>query len=332
VCVKQTRTANIAMVQEHFTMARTSPESPIFNGSSESLNSNGSPDSDDSWQPSPRSPITTLMFHNVPQKYDAREILAELSESLYCGKLIDFLYLPCDLKTHANMGYVFVNFTSEDIATKVQMLMEGRRWEGNVSKRKVRVTNARVQGFKKNVMTCSYKIPADTPPELCPIILECGKELDFQATVKSLRRKEAPRRAEAPSLKPSTRRTSGRMRSGCFQPEALAGAFDPSDIEEEAPLSKDDSFRSKLAGFPLPHLACQSKDDGSGRSLLQCPCRRQCDANFLHHQPAYVATASTCPFDTTARTDGTLFNLAELAECGYFKLPAAPFQELLISV
>jgi len=131
------------------------------------------------------------MFHNVPQRCTSKDVLAEFIGSKRQNPLlIDFLYLPWDPQSRSNPGYLFVNFLDAEAAASARKQMEGKRWERVPSKRKIKVTQARVQGFKKNLMTCSYKIPPETAKEYCPLVFENGQEVDFRSTVKKMGRKD----------------------------------------------------------------------------------------------------------------------------------------------
>merc|ERR1712113_1012642 len=51
---------------------------------------------------------TTVMLRNLPNHYTADLVLAMLDAEGFAG-LFDFLYLPIDLKSHACLGYAFIN-------------------------------------------------------------------------------------------------------------------------------------------------------------------------------------------------------------------------------
>lgn len=83
-------------------------------------------------------PRTTLMIHNIPNKYTVKRMMSmfahlvrkpfsylyknRIETSASCPqfknhpKLFDFFYLPMDMKSKCNVGYAFVNIRSQSKA------------------------------------------------------------------------------------------------------------------------------------------------------------------------------------------------------------------------
>lgn len=68
------------------------------------------------------------MLRNLPNQY-TREMLLELLNSQGFAGKFHFVYLPIDFKTHAALGYAFVDLTSPYEAERVRRHFEGfSRW------------------------------------------------------------------------------------------------------------------------------------------------------------------------------------------------------------
>nr|GMD77708.1 protein terminal ear1 homolog [Ipomoea batatas] len=108
---------------------------------------------------SPVSGKTTVMIRNIPNQYQRDSFMAFLDE--YCLEShlqYDFLYLPMDFKTNNNVGYAFVNFTTEAAAAKIRERLENHAWgvlrtpNGYFTSKKICVVAwARIQGRKELV-------------------------------------------------------------------------------------------------------------------------------------------------------------------------------------
>jgi hypothetical protein len=95
---------------------------------------------------------TTLMIRNIPNQYAQKEFSEEF-DSLGFKGAYNFLYLPMDRKTQANVGYCFVNFVDHHWAAKCTevfpnyLLKKQRKGKCKYA----RVSTAHLQGLEANV-------------------------------------------------------------------------------------------------------------------------------------------------------------------------------------
>ena len=69
---------------------------------------------------------TTIMIRNIPNKYDANQLQAELNKNH--KDRYDFFYLPIDYGNRCNMGYAFINFTHPVFILELHEEIEGKGW------------------------------------------------------------------------------------------------------------------------------------------------------------------------------------------------------------
>eukprot|EP00928_Gymnodinium_smaydae_P064398 TRINITY_DN4772_c2_g1_i1.p1 TRINITY_DN4772_c2_g1~~TRINITY_DN4772_c2_g1_i1.p1 ORF type:complete len:249 (-),score=47.81 TRINITY_DN4772_c2_g1_i1:249-923(-) len=93
---------------------------------------------------------TTVMLRNIPNRYIAEELLAEIMEEGFDGQL-DLFYLPIDFATKRNRGYAFINFHTTEVMHKFVGVFEDRRLTRYATKKVLHVTPAATQGFEANV-------------------------------------------------------------------------------------------------------------------------------------------------------------------------------------
>lgn len=92
---------------------------------------------------------TTVMIRNIPCKLSQEELMEEVSS---VNPQFNFLYLPHSKKQFGNLGYAFVNFTTNN-----ECLHFIEHFDGHVFERAPRSTKrgtavfATLQGFKENV-------------------------------------------------------------------------------------------------------------------------------------------------------------------------------------
>jgi hypothetical protein len=71
---------------------------------------------------------TTVMLRNLPNKYTRAMLIDMLINEGFSGKF-NFVYLPVDFKTHAGLGYAFVDLTTPAEAQRMRHHFEGfSRW------------------------------------------------------------------------------------------------------------------------------------------------------------------------------------------------------------
>ncbi|XP_050223247.1 protein MEI2-like 6 [Mercurialis annua] len=120
---------------------------------------------------------TSIMIRNIPNQFQRRHLIRILDE--HCVKenkkaklmsdpeqsMFDFVYLPMDFGSGANLGYAFVNFTNSAGATRFFKSFQNFKWEVSVNKKICEICYAALQGkctlikhFRNSVFPCmSYE-------------------------------------------------------------------------------------------------------------------------------------------------------------------------------
>ncbi|CAE7236107.1 ML3 [Symbiodinium natans] len=99
-----------------------------------------------------RTPPTTMMIRNIPNRYTQREFVRELDGLGFEGTY-DFLYLPIDKGTLCNVGYAFVNFLEPVYAQRSMEVFHNyvfqryRKVRGKIAA----VSIAHIQGLEANM-------------------------------------------------------------------------------------------------------------------------------------------------------------------------------------
>jgi len=96
--------------------------------------------------------ITTLMIRNIPNRYSQRDLIAELEDMGFGGKF-NFLYIPLDKGTMANVGYAFVNFIDKEWAASCMEAFQEHRFKRHrkTSGKIASVSAAHLQGLEANL-------------------------------------------------------------------------------------------------------------------------------------------------------------------------------------
>eukprot|EP00929_Paragymnodinium_shiwhaense_P000232 TRINITY_DN100483_c0_g1_i1.p1 TRINITY_DN100483_c0_g1~~TRINITY_DN100483_c0_g1_i1.p1 ORF type:complete len:493 (-),score=92.07 TRINITY_DN100483_c0_g1_i1:216-1694(-) len=94
---------------------------------------------------------TTVMVRNLPNKYTQRMMLRVFHQQGFdpCQHF-DFFYLPIDRTNSANLGYAFVNFSSEENAIDFANAFQGCRMKRFHSRKTIAVVPATMQGYEAN--------------------------------------------------------------------------------------------------------------------------------------------------------------------------------------
>lgn len=138
---------------------------------------------------------TTVMLRNLPNNYTRAMVCTMMDKESFKGHY-DFLYLPIDFRSKANLGYAFVNLVSEAEVQSFWKVFDGyTRWVLPSAKVCSVSWSGPHQGQQAHVDR--YKdspiMHSSVPDEFKPVIFAAGtgERLAFPAPSKKLR---APRR------------------------------------------------------------------------------------------------------------------------------------------
>lgn len=144
---------------------------------------------------------STLMLRNVPNDFDNSMIIKLFNREGFAGRY-DFVYLPIDFHSEANLGYVFVNLVTPQDAERFWCRFEGfTDWKvrsGKVGS----VTWGAVQGLEENVRRYrnSPVMHESIPLKFKPMIFQDGIQGQFPRPTRTPT--EPNRRPAAPARKP----------------------------------------------------------------------------------------------------------------------------------
>jgi len=135
---------------------------------------------------------TTVMLCNLPHRY-SRELLMDLLNTKGFGGMYDFIYLPFDFKTHACLGYAFVNMVDPSAVQELWLALQGfADWEVQHNKA-CRITwSLPHQG--REVMVNRFRnspvMHAKVPQQFKPVLFQDGEQVAFPLSTRACR---APR-------------------------------------------------------------------------------------------------------------------------------------------
>lgn len=91
------------------------------------------------------------MIRNIPNQYSQRDLIEEMDKLGFAGTY-DFLYLPMDNGTFANVGYAFVNFLDASWAERGMDVFKNYRFKRYHKSGKIgTVSVAHIQGLENNL-------------------------------------------------------------------------------------------------------------------------------------------------------------------------------------
>jgi len=102
--------------------------------------SNGESDANKAAQP-----MTTVMVRNIACRYTKEQVM-EFIDNLGLKGMYDFLYLPLNPVRRANLGYIFINFTSIQAVDECKKLLNGKPLGPSTTEKRCEVALALVQG------------------------------------------------------------------------------------------------------------------------------------------------------------------------------------------
>jgi len=124
---------------------------------------------------------TTVMLRNLPNNYTRAMVLAMLDRKGFACKY-DFLYLPIDFKTHACLGYAFVNLVSPTMVPEFWRSFDGfSRWALPTKKICGVSWSGPRQGLEAHIERYrnSPVMHPTVPEEFQPVVFEGGKRVPF---------------------------------------------------------------------------------------------------------------------------------------------------------
>mmetsp|Transcript_51738 Transcript_51738/g.136663 ORF Transcript_51738/g.136663 Transcript_51738/m.136663 type:complete len:366 (-) Transcript_51738:339-1436(-) len=140
-----------------------------------------------------QGPITTLMIRNLPHELLQSQLAVDMDACGFKGEY-DFVYLPMDFKSSANLGYAFVNVASPSKVHHFWAALDGyKEWTIPTAKVCQVGWSDPHQGLRANVHRYrnSPVMHEDVPDECKPVLFAHGIRTDFPNPTKSL---HAPRR------------------------------------------------------------------------------------------------------------------------------------------
>jgi hypothetical protein len=126
--------------------------------------------------------LTTIMLKNLPNNLN-RDGLLELVNAAGFQTKCDFLYLPIDSKSDANLGYAFLNLVDAHTAQAFWSAFDGfQSWGGDRCSNKVcRLEWSQLQGYDAHVQRYrnSPLLRDGSSDKRRPILLNRGQRISF---------------------------------------------------------------------------------------------------------------------------------------------------------
>lgn len=136
-----------------------------------------------------RDPQTTVMLRNMPNNY-SRDMLLSMMDAEGLAGTYNFVYLPMDFKSGANLGYAFVNLVSAAVVDMFWKTLNGfSRWTLPSYKVCEVSWSGPYQGLAAHIRRYrnSPLMHEDVPDEYKPVVLLDGIRAEFPPPTKRLR-------------------------------------------------------------------------------------------------------------------------------------------------
>mmetsp|Transcript_111527 Transcript_111527/g.279290 ORF Transcript_111527/g.279290 Transcript_111527/m.279290 type:complete len:407 (+) Transcript_111527:64-1284(+) len=134
-------------------------------------------------------PRTTVMLRNLPNNYTRAMLLDLIDSEGFAGKY-DFLYLPIDFRTHAALGYAFINLVTPEDAVEFYNHLSGfSRWSLPSSKVCSAGWSHPHQGLEDHIARYrnSPLMHEAVPDSYRPILFSSGMRVDFPEPTKKIK-------------------------------------------------------------------------------------------------------------------------------------------------
>lgn len=137
----------------------------------------------------PDGPCTTVMLRNLPNNYTRVKLLQLIDDEGF-ARQYDFCYLPMDFKSHASLGYAFVNLLTPELAQQFWEKFEGfSNWSMSSQKVCSMSWSHPHQGLEAHVERYrnSPVMHEDVPEEYKPMLFKDGVLAVFPPPSKKLK-------------------------------------------------------------------------------------------------------------------------------------------------
>lgn len=116
-------------------------------------------------------PPTTIMIRNIPSRYSQHKLMEDLKDLSFDGTY-DFLYVPMDRRTGANVGYAFVNFISPSSAERCMQSFNNYCFPRVSKAHKPASTSvAHLQGLERNLQHYEKGVVATDKRQRRPVVV-----------------------------------------------------------------------------------------------------------------------------------------------------------------
>jgi len=123
-----------------------------------------------------QGPATTMVVRNIPEHYKTEDLV----ELWPADGTWDFLYLPLRTGGKCNIGFAFINLTSEGHASAFASSWQGKCLPTPGTGRRLKVISAAIQGLEANVAELKKKTAGRMRARKCdPIVIKDGRRVPF---------------------------------------------------------------------------------------------------------------------------------------------------------